>query len=224
MIVLTLCVVFMVTGILKYFLHMRRMESYVKHLPTMRPLYPFIGNAYFFIGKSTSELFSGIVNFVKKNETPSKSYIGPVLNITLDKPEDIRTVLMSSSCLDKPYMYRFLPSTVGILTTECKTFVYKIIQMRITRSRSRHFLESDCLFTCFTFISRSHLKAGAFWRPIRKLLNSTFNLKILQSFVPIFNDKTNIMLENLDNEAGNSNFDLSKYMHACTLDMVCGML
>lgn len=67
-------------------------------------------------------------------------------------------------------------------------------------------------------------KAGAFWKPIRKLLNPTFNLKILQSFVPIFNDKTNIMLENLDKEAGNPNFDLSKYMHACTLDMVCGEL
>lgn len=66
--------------------------------------------------------------------------------------------------------------------------------------------------------------AGAFWKPIRKLLNPTFNLKILQSFVPIFNDKTNIMLENLDKEAGNPNFDLSQYMHACTLDMVCGEL
>lgn len=64
--------------------------------------------------------------------------------------------------------------------------------------------------------------AGAFWKPIRKLLNPTFNLKILQSFVPIFNDKTNICLGNLDKEAGNPNFDLSKYMHACTLDMVCG--
>lgn len=30
------------------------------------------------------------------------------------------------------------------------------------------------------------------------------------------------MLENLDREAGNPNFDLSQYMHACTLDMVCG--
>lgn len=30
------------------------------------------------------------------------------------------------------------------------------------------------------------------------------------------------MLENLDKEAGNPNFDLSQYMHACTLDMVCG--
>lgn len=121
MIVLTLFVVFLVTGFIVYFLHMRRMESYVKHLPTMHPVYPFVGNAHFFIGKTTSELFNGIVKFVNDNGTPAKAYIGPVLNVTLDKPEDIRTILLSSNCLDKPYMYRFLPSTVGILTTECKT-------------------------------------------------------------------------------------------------------
>lgn len=64
--------------------------------------------------------------------------------------------------------------------------------------------------------------AGEYWKPIRKLLNPTFNLKILQSFVPIFNEKTNIMVKNLDKEAGNGTFDVSKYIFACTLDMVCG--
>lgn len=119
---LTLVVVLMVVGLIKYFLHMRHVESYVKHLPTMDPIYPFIGSAHHFIGKSTAELFDGIVKFVNDVETPSKAYIGPVLNITLDKPEDIRTILMSAACLDKPYMYRFLPSTVGILTAECNEF------------------------------------------------------------------------------------------------------
>lgn len=102
-------------------MHMRLMESYVKHLPTASPAYPIIGNAHFFIGKSTTELFRGIVEFVKERNTPAKAYIGPVLNITLDKPEDIKTILMSPNCLDKPYMYRFLPSTVGILTTACRS-------------------------------------------------------------------------------------------------------
>lgn len=134
MIMLTLFVVLVVTGLIKYFLHMRHMESYVKHLPTMHPVYPFIGNAHFFIGKSTAELFSGIVKFVKDNETPAKAYIGPVLNITLDKPEDIRTILMSQSCLDKPYMYRFLPSTIGILTTECKNVPGKMSSKNLSET------------------------------------------------------------------------------------------
>lgn len=65
-------------------------------------------------------------------------------------------------------------------------------------------------------------QAGAFWKPIRKLMNPSFNLKILQSFVPIFNEKTKSMLQKLDKETGNANFDILPFMNACTLDMVCG--
>lgn len=53
-------------------------------------------------------------------------------------------------------------------------------------------------------------------------MNPSFNSKILQSFVPIFNGKTKTMLEKLDNEAGNNNFDILPFMNECTLDMVCG--
>lgn len=60
------------------------------------------------------------------------------------------------------------------------------------------------------------------WKPIRKLLNPSFNMKILQSFVSIFNEKTNVMLEKLDKEVDQNAFDISPYMFACTLDMVCG--
>lgn len=123
MIVETLLIFLSVTILVKYFMKMRYWESYVKHLPTMHPVYPFVGSAHFFIGKSTAQLFHGIVQFIKDVETPSKAYIGPFLNLTLDRPEDIKTVLMSPSCLDKPYMYRFLPSTVGILTTECNKMI-----------------------------------------------------------------------------------------------------
>lgn len=122
MIVLTLCVILVITFIVKYILYKRHLESYVKDLPMLEPCYPIIGNAHEFIGKNTAQLFADIVQFVKTYNSPTKSWIGPVLTITLDKPEDIKTVLMSQTCLDKPYMYRFLPSTVGILTAAC-TFV-----------------------------------------------------------------------------------------------------
>lgn len=55
-------------------------------------------------------------------------------------------------------------------------------------------------------------------------MNPSFNLKILHSFVPIFNSKTKNMLMKLDKEAGNENFDILPFMNACTLDMVCGKL
>lgn len=55
-------------------------------------------------------------------------------------------------------------------------------------------------------------------------MNPSFNSKILQSFIPIFNDKTKSMVNKLDTEAGNRNFDILPYMNGCTLDMVCGNL
>lgn len=146
MLMLTLFVLLLIVGLIKYFMHMRHMESYVKHLPTMDPIYPFIGSAHHFIGVTTAELFDGIVNFVNGVDTPAKAYIGPVLNITLDKPEDIRTILMSASCLDKPYMYRFLPSTVGILTTECKRLYFPIKSISSQRKKQRtHFQVNEKL-------------------------------------------------------------------------------
>lgn len=115
-------IIFLILG-LKYYLWKRHMESYVQHLPTIRSSsFPLIGNACKFLGKSTSDLFRGIIKFIQTNETPTKIWIGPVLTITLDKPEDVKAVLMSPNCLDKPYMYRFLPSDVGILTAKCKAF------------------------------------------------------------------------------------------------------
>lgn len=119
MIAITLCAVLVITVFVKYILYKRHLESYVKDLPMLEPCYPIIGNAHEFIGKNTAQLFTDIVAFVKTYGTPAKSWIGPALTITLDKPEDVKTVLMSQTCLDKPYMYRFLPSTVGILTTAC---------------------------------------------------------------------------------------------------------
>lgn len=53
-------------------------------------------------------------------------------------------------------------------------------------------------------------------------MNPAFNLKVLQSFVPIFNEKIHILLENMENEVQNTYFDILPYMTECTLNMVTG--
>lgn len=66
-------------------------------------------------------------------------------------------------------------------------------------------------------------KTAHIWKPQRKLLNSTFNNKILSSFIPIFNQKSEVLAKNLDeNIDSREMFDISKYIFECTLDMVCG--
>lgn len=123
MLVLILFLTVVLALMVKYYLWKQHMNSYVKHLPTIQSSIPILGNAYKFLGKSTAEIFTDIIHFIKTSETPTKIWIGPCLTITLDKPEDVKTILMSPNCLDKPYMYRFLPSEVGILTAACKLYL-----------------------------------------------------------------------------------------------------
>lgn len=123
MILVPLIVILIVTAAVKYFLHIRYLEGYVKHLNIRRPFYPFIGNAHILFGKSTTEVFKETMEFIKENGTPYKSYIGPALLITLDKPEDLKTILTSPFCLSKPFVYQFYPSPAGILTVQCKIVV-----------------------------------------------------------------------------------------------------
>lgn len=123
MIALSLFVFLIVTILVKYFLHMRHMESYVKHLPMKRPFIPFIGNVHYLIGKTATEMLKEIMEFTKLTGTPHKSYVGPTLAITIDNPEDVKTVLTSPYCVCKPYVYHFYPSPDGILTARCKQFL-----------------------------------------------------------------------------------------------------
>lgn len=121
MIAIALLVFLVVTGLVKYFLQVRHFESYVKHVKMGNRSFPLVGNAWSLIGKSTATLFKEITEVTKTHGTPLKGYMGPALVISLDRPEDIKTVLMSPNCLDKPYLYQFYPRPCGILNARCKS-------------------------------------------------------------------------------------------------------
>lgn len=120
MITLLLCVFFVTTILVKYFVHMSRMERYVKHLKIKGPVYPFIGNAHLLVGKSEIQLFKEVTELIREIGTPNKAYVGPLLFVTIDKPEDMKTILTSPHCLDKPYVYDYMPNSNGILSARCK--------------------------------------------------------------------------------------------------------
>lgn len=120
MVLIALLSVLLSTLLLAYFVIKRRLETYVKDIPGVEPCYPFIGNVPQFMGKTMTEIFRDIDRFVKEKGTPNKTWLGPILVVNLDRPEDVRTVLMSPHCLEKPYLYRFLPAQFSILTMKCK--------------------------------------------------------------------------------------------------------
>lgn len=99
------------------------MENHLKHLPVQKPSIPFIGNliVQFLTAKNISEFLENFNIFTLQNETPLKASLGPIYNVVLDKPEDVKTVLMSQQCLDKPYTYNFFQSRNGLIGQRCKT-------------------------------------------------------------------------------------------------------
>lgn len=49
-----------------------------------------------------------------------------------------------------------------------------------------------------------------------------FNQKILDSFVEIFVEQSNVLNDQIDKVVGNRDIDLFVYASRCTLDIICG--
>lgn len=120
MLVVTLLLLLVICSLIKYIWQLHHMESSVKNLNTLKPWFPFIGNATFFMGKKLEDVIQEFIQIVSENGTPLKAQIGPAIFVMLDNPEDVKSVLMSSHCLEKPYIYDFLNQPLGILAQRCK--------------------------------------------------------------------------------------------------------
>lgn len=120
MIVLVLCIIFIVLSFIKYILHVQHIESYVKNMKSISPRLPFIGNVSLFMGKSMQNIYAEVIEIILGNTTPIKAQLGPAYFIIVDDPEDMKTILTSSQCFDKPYPYDFFHLPSGILTQRCK--------------------------------------------------------------------------------------------------------
>ncbi|XP_055542610.1 cytochrome P450 4c21-like [Wyeomyia smithii] len=59
------------------------------------------------------------------------------------------------------------------------------------------------------------------WKVHRKTLNSTFNIRILHSFIPIFNDCAKRLIDRLSRQAeSGKTCNILEYISECTLDMI----
>lgn len=119
MVVAVLYLLLLVFGIIKYIRHVRRIDKYLKDIETL-PRIPLIGNVTCFMGKSLQVLYEELYHIILRSGTPFKMQIGPSFYVILDQPEDVKTVVMSQNCLDRPYVYDFLRSPLSTLAQRCK--------------------------------------------------------------------------------------------------------
>ncbi|KAJ8949166.1 hypothetical protein NQ314_008288 [Rhamnusium bicolor] len=59
------------------------------------------------------------------------------------------------------------------------------------------------------------------WKRHRKIIMPTFNQKILDSFVDIFSQQANVLVEQLKTYSGKEEFDVFHVVYKCTLDIIC---
>ena len=59
---------------------------------------------------------------------------------------------------------------------------------------------------------------GDLWRSNRKLLNPSFNHTIVQTFSPIFNEKSRILVKVFEKHLGKGEFDVYHPLSGCTME------
>lgn len=111
-----------------------RLNKQLKHFATAVE-YPIIGSAGLCIGKNNFDI-SEIVTQIFENQpdsvTAGKGWIGTKLLLTFTDPDDIRIILNSDDCLDKPYVYRFLNANNSILALDKQQWKHDRRQLNTT--------------------------------------------------------------------------------------------
>ncbi len=64
---------------------------------------------------------------------------------------------------------------------------------------------------------------GPLWRSRRKLLTPTFHFKILEDFMPIFNEQSDVLVKVLREATDKEFINIFDVIIPCTLDVICGM-
>lgn len=65
---------------------------------------------------------------------------------------------------------------------------------------------------------------GKKWQFRRKILTPAFHFRILDDFIDIFREQSDILVEKLARECGQEPFNIFPYVTLCALDIVCGKL
>nr|ALD15915.1 cytochrome P450 [Dendroctonus armandi] len=60
-----------------------------------------------------------------------------------------------------------------------------------------------------------------YWKAHRKLIMPTFNQQILNGFMDVFTEQSDILADVLEKYAGKAEFDVFKPVSTCTLDIIC---
>lgn len=109
----------------------------------------------------------------------TKNSLGPILAVNINLPEDVKIILSTKSCFEKPDFRSFLRITDGTMLARFDT-----------------------------------------WDVHRKIMNPFFNTIAIRSLIPIFNDKSKKLIENVSKMEGQGDFNIFYSMTAMALETI----
>lgn len=118
MLSLILTAVIPLLGVILYW-NFRSRYRFADKWPTLRPVYPLVGNAPIVLGKNEIERFETIRDVCISADRILKVWAGPKLLLVTSHPDLIQQILTSPVCLEKPYLYRFAGFEEGLFTAKC---------------------------------------------------------------------------------------------------------
>ncbi len=92
-------------------------------------------------------------------------------------------------------------------------------------SADEHRFENLCLYGVHNYNVRIFSCTGSKWQSRRKLLTPAFHFKILEDFVHVFNEQSQILVDKLNQVAlKEKSFNIFPFITLCTLDIICGIV
>lgn len=79
-------------------------------------------------------------------------------------------------------------------------------------------LDKSFIYSALRLVKGLLIGGGNMWKLRRKIWNPSFNVNLLQNFIPTFNEKAQVMIKNLEKYEENYEFDFYDKIAACTLE------
>lgn len=122
MLFLILTVTVSILGAILYW-NFRARYRFSDKWPTLKPVYPILGNGPVVMGKNEVDRFEIIRDVCYSAERILKIWAGPKLLLLTSHPDLIQQILTSPVCLEKPYLYHFAGFEEGLFTAKCMWLV-----------------------------------------------------------------------------------------------------
>ncbi|XP_058450859.1 probable cytochrome P450 313a4 [Malaya genurostris] len=100
-----------------YWIH-RKQYRFADKWPTLKPVYPLLGNTLIMVGKTNVERFEVLRHVFRSTDRIIRLWAGPRLLLATSHPDLIQQILTNPYCLEKPFFYKFVGFHDGLFTAK----------------------------------------------------------------------------------------------------------